>query len=1052
MRSSTTAVLFLTLALPSGAQEFSDEALQSVRKLRVAPGLKVELFAAEPQFVNPVCFSIDEKGRFFVAETHRRHSSVFEVWDRREWLDDDLAARTVEDRVALYRKRLGPAADKLAVHSERIRILEDLGGKGHADYSATFAEGFNALADGLGSGILARGNEVWFTCAPNLWHLTVGPDGKASARKVLHYGFGVHMGSGAHDLHGLCFGPDGRIYFSMGDRGFHVTADGRTFDSPDTGGVLRCNPDGSGLEVFATGLRNPEQLCFDAQGNLWTGDNNCDAGDKARWVWVVEGGDTGWRFGYQREALKSPWMIERLWDLDTATTAPSQVPPVGHVGHGPSGVAYYPGTGLPAAYDSHFFMCDFPGGVRSFAVKPKGAGFELIDEKEFLWELWPTDVKCGPDGAVYVSDWVQGWAKPEKGRIFRVFDPAAPPVDTKQLLAEGMADRTLRALYALLSHRDLRVRQAAQFELVARKKDSILAATAHSATGFARLHAIWGLGQLHASEPLVPLLQDPDSEVRAQAAKVLGDLKVSEGLLPLLKDDSPRVRLFAAMGLGKCKRKDAVAPLLDMLRENNDRDAFLRHAGVAALAAIGEVPPLVTAAGDASKALRLAALLVLRRLGRQEVARFLDDADPSLVLEASRAIYDTPIDPAMADLAFRLGPNKLPERAALRALHAASRTDNLATLLGYILEKAAPAALRIEALEAIAEWEHPSARDPVLGFWHPGAARPLSEASREDVTGALLSLLTHESSDALRVHAIRAWGALQLKPEAIVSDFLRNPATASAVRVEALRAMAAMKDPRTKDAVTSALDDKDPSVREEAVRLLVRLRLPDTAGLLGKLAKEKGALGVRQAAVSSLGDWQGAEADGVLIHLLEQWTDLPAGLHLEVLEAAGKRSAAELKERLGKVDAVRVPNRELLEGGDAKAGREIFFDRLDVSCARCHAVKDKGGTVGPPLTTVGVQRTREQILDSILFPNKEIVQGYGQTLLQMKDDAIEVGRIEKESDAEIVLVVADGTRKKLAKADVKARKAGLSAMPEDLSKSLSKRDLRDLVAYLAGLR
>jgi quinoprotein glucose dehydrogenase len=746
-------------------------------------------------------------------------------------------------------------------------------------------------------------------------------------------------------------------------------------------------------------------------------------------------------------------MVERLWDLDTGTTAPSQVPPVGHVGHGPSGVAFYPGTGLPAAYDSHFFMCDFPGGVRSFAAKPKGAGFELVDEKEFLWELWPTDVKCGPDGAVYVSDWVQGWAKPEKGRIFRVFDPAAPPVDTKQLLAEGMADRTLRALYALLSHRDLRVRQAAQFELVARKKDSILAATAHSATGFARLHAIWGLGQLHASEPLVPLLQDPEAEVRAQAAKVLGDLKVSEGLLPLLKDDSPRVRLFAAMGLGKCKRKDAVVPLLDMLRENNDRDPFLRHAGVAALAGIGDAQPLVAAAGDPSRAVRLAALLVLRRLGREEVGLFLDDKESSLVLEASRAIYDAPIASAMSALAVLLGSDKLPERAALRALHAASRADYLAGVLRFVLDKSAPGVLRIEALELLADWEHPSARDRVLGFWHPVAERPLKEDVREDVTGALRILLAQEGgSDALRVHAIRAWGALQLKPDAIVSDFWRNPANASAVRVEALRAMAAMKDPGTKGAVTSALDDKDPGVREEAVRLLVRLRLPDTAGLLEKLAKEKGALGVRQAAVASLGDWQGPEADGVLTHLLEQWTDLPAGLHLEVLEAAGKRSASGVKEQLVRVDAVRVPNRELLEGGDAKAGREIFVDRLDVSCARCHAVKDKGGTVGPPLTTVGVQRTREQILDSILFPNKEIVQGYGQTLLQMKDDAIEVGRIEKESDAEIVLVVADGSKKKLAKAEVKARKAGLSAMPEDLSKSLSKRDVRDLVAYLAGLR
>jgi len=272
------------------------------------------------------------------------------------------------------------------------------------------------------------------------------------------------------------------------------------------------------------------------------------------------------------------------------------------------------------------------------------------------------------------------------------------------------------------------------------------------------------------------------------------------------------------------------------------------------------------------------------------------------------------------------------------------------------------------------------------------------------------------------------------------------------VRVEALRAMGEVKDPETTEAVKAGLEDRDPAVREEAVRMLVHLRLPDTAGLLERLAKEKGALGVRQAAVASLGDWEGAEADAVAARLLDQWNELPGGLHLELLEAAAKRSAPEVKDRLSRIEVSRVPTREMVEGGDPKAGREIFFDRLDVSCARCHAVKDKGGTVGPPLTVVGKDRTREQILESILFPNREIVQGYGQTLLQMADGAIEAGRIEKETEGEIHLILSDGSRKTVAKARVTARKAGLSAMPEDVSKALTKREIRDLVAFLSSLR
>ncbi len=240
---------------------------------------------------------------------------------------------------------------------------------GRASKATVFASGFNSIESGIAAGVLPFHGSVYFADIPSIYQLkdTKG-DGVADERNELSTGYGVHISFLGHDLHGLCVGPDHKLYFSIGDRGANVKAlDGTKAYLPDTGGVFRCNLDGSNLETFATGLRNPQQLCFDDFGNLMTGDNNPDYGDPARWVYVVEGGDSGWRIGYQEARLPrggGPWMWEKIYETaGKLIDAAYILPPVAHLGSGPSGVAYYPGTGLPKSYEGHFFMVDFRGGA-----------------------------------------------------------------------------------------------------------------------------------------------------------------------------------------------------------------------------------------------------------------------------------------------------------------------------------------------------------------------------------------------------------------------------------------------------------------------------------------------------------------------------------------------------------------------------------------------------------------------------------------------------------------------------------------------------------------
>ena len=256
-------------ALEPAVAERTDEVDTAVSGVRVPDGWKIELFAAEPDVANVVAFDVDHLGRVFVCESFRQNQGVTDNrgHDRR-WLLADLAAQTVQDRIDYHKRLLGEAALTYAQHDDRVRRLQDTDGDGKADESVVVANGFNRLEEGTGAGILVRGSDIYYTNIPKLWKLVdEDDDGVAEQRVTLSDGYGVRVAFRGHDLHGLTRGPDGRLYFSIGDRGYHVTAaDGRLLANPESGAVFRCEADGSGLEVVATGLRNPQELAFNDWG------------------------------------------------------------------------------------------------------------------------------------------------------------------------------------------------------------------------------------------------------------------------------------------------------------------------------------------------------------------------------------------------------------------------------------------------------------------------------------------------------------------------------------------------------------------------------------------------------------------------------------------------------------------------------------------------------------------------------------------------------------------------------------------------------------------
>ncbi len=153
---------------------------------------------------------------------------------------------------------------------------------------------------------------------------------------------------------------------------------------------------------------------------------------------------------------------------------------------------------------------------------------------------------------------------------------------------------------------------------------------------------------------------DKDGEIRAQVARVLGDCKVNSAddlLSNMLEDLEPRIRFFAAVGLSrlyliqKGKLEPMIGRIVELLRTNDDKDPFLRHAGVMALASLGSLDTLKSLASDPSSAVRRAVVVAMRRRQFAAISRFLKDKDPSIVLESARAINDVPIPAAQSALA-----------------------------------------------------------------------------------------------------------------------------------------------------------------------------------------------------------------------------------------------------------------------------------------------------------------------------------------------------------------------------------------------------------------
>ncbi|MAT47729.1 MAG: heme-binding protein, partial [Verrucomicrobiaceae bacterium] len=529
MKNTFLLILCLVAVVPSKVQA-------ETRNTTTKPEYVVSEWATDPAIANTVAISIDDQGRAYVTAARRRKQSSLDIRNHQDLVKKDLSLTTVEERRTWYREYLTgknwiPDRNNdgkrdwrdLTVQKDSVVQVSDKDGDGTGEAIRILDE-YHTEVTGIAAGVLAVGSDVFVAAEPDfLRYRDADRDGFPEAREVVATGFQVHMGQGGHNLSGVTLGPDGRVYWSLGDKGHYVeTKEGKVYHQPNSGGIFRCELDGSRVERYSSGERNAQELAFDAHGNLFSMDNDGDyPGEKERALYITEGSEHGWRLNWQWLRKQdftrisgipayNPWMDERLFLPDRDDHAAYLTPTIGNFGPGPCGFAANPGTALSPDLSDCFFMTNQQGQIRVFRFVEKGASFEFKEQAAIKGGRSNTGLAVGPDGALYSACYGGG-----RGSIFRfdVTEEHQHPAreETRNILSLSADKITPETLQDWLAHPDQRVRMKGQFELAHRSlPDAFLEVLRDPKAGrLAKLHSIWGIGQISRRNPAALSFLEP---------------------------------------------------------------------------------------------------------------------------------------------------------------------------------------------------------------------------------------------------------------------------------------------------------------------------------------------------------------------------------------------------------------------------------------------------------------------------------------------------------------------------------------------------------------
>jgi putative heme-binding domain-containing protein len=992
MRFALPPLFALAVAFPAAAQTHiaptDPKSPADERKaFKLPPGFEAQLVASEPDIGKPIQMAFDAKGRLWV--TTSRHYPF-------------------------------PAPDGKA--SDKLYVLSDFGPDGKAKKVAVFADDLNIP---IGILPLPDCNSCLVSSVGRVLKLTdTDGDGKADKEETILTGFGTK------DTHGMTNSfvllPDGWVYAC---HGYANASTVRGTDGSEikmqSGNTYRFRPDGTHVEHWTFGQVNPFGMTLDPWLNLYTAD--CHTKPITQ---LIRGAYYD-SFGKPHDGL-------------------GYAPHVTHHDHGSTalcGLAWYDADQFPAEYKGTMFLGNVVTNRINFdKIEWHGSSPVGVEQPDFLVSAdpWfrPTDIKLGPDGALYVADFYNriighyevdlhhpGRDK-DRGRVWRVVwkgtdGKAKPPTMPFTDLTKEQPWRIDRIL---LSDPCLTTRQLATNELLRRGKEFVLQPSSGPvSTEYSEGSMRWWMEavspqlNLRVSGP-VPGHKMPLAAVRVLGARSEWDTKVREAIISLLTPDAKIENGFRRWSLVRATAEaliahphvDNVAPLVKLIQTCPKDDTHLRHAARIALRnALRDAPGTWAEAEKADPAViadvalgvpsREAAAFLVKQLqaGRPEpaacerIGRYGDDA---MAAAAVAALKEKPapvfaVQSLVRGLQARGG--KLPPDTAAVAEAACARA----------LER--PNAFTVAAAAELASGLKLTALFDSLAKLAARTDRP--EGERGTAVSALM-------------------GIDPAKAAPVLGKTLTDAAAPAGLRERAAQALAGSNDPAAREALLAALS-----------AVPARLAVAIATGLA---SSPQGAAMLLDAVKQGKASARLLQEKGVAFRLA-----LHEGGKFKPQVEELTRGLPSADARLDGLIRARADGFKKAKP-DVELGKKVF----EKHCAACHQIGEQGAKVGPQLDGIG-NRGAERILEDVLDPSRNVDAPFRATVLNLLDGRTLTGLLLREEGQVLVLADANGKEVRVQQTDIDKRTtSNLSPMPANFDTAIPEEDFYHLLAYLLAQR